>query len=75
MFPEQSAQAAEDVKAQVAVPIHWAKFDLTYHYWKEPIERFTKAAEAKSYQVAAPKIGQIFGVDKLPQEKWWRSVK
>ncbi len=75
MFPEQSAQAAEDVKAKVAVPIHWAKFDLAYHDWKDPIERFTRAAADKSYQVATPKIGQIFGVDNLPQEKWWQSVK
>ncbi|TCP93223.1 L-ascorbate metabolism protein UlaG (beta-lactamase superfamily) [Cricetibacter osteomyelitidis] len=75
MFPEQSAQAVEDVKAKVAVPIHWAKFDLAYHNWKEPIERFTKAAEGKSYEVATPKIGQVFSLDNLPKEKWWEKAK
>ncbi|MDO4248648.1 MAG: MBL fold metallo-hydrolase, partial [Neisseria sp.] len=75
MFPEQSAQAAAEVGAKVAVPIHWAKFDLAYHNWKDPIERFTQAAQGKPYQVATPKIGQIFGTDNLPQEKWWQGVK
>ncbi|MDG2951495.1 MBL fold metallo-hydrolase [Exercitatus varius] len=75
MFPEQSAQAAEEVKAKVVVPIHWAKFDLAYHNWKDPIERFTKAAADKSYQVATPKIGQTFDMNNLPQEKWWQSVQ
>ncbi|WP_312267141.1 MBL fold metallo-hydrolase [Neisseria sp.] len=75
MFPEQSAQAAAEVGAKVAVPIHWAKFDLAYHNWKDPIDRFTRAAQGKPYQVATPKIGQIFGTDNPPQEKWWQGVK
>ena len=43
MTPEESAQAARDVRASRIVPIHWAKFDLAFHPWTEPIERLIKA--------------------------------
>ncbi|MCP1771893.1 L-ascorbate metabolism protein UlaG (beta-lactamase superfamily) [Neisseria perflava] len=77
MQPEQSVQAALDVGAKAAMPIHWAKFDLSFHPWKEPIERFVPAAAAKNLPLATPKIGQVFHLDinALPQEKWWESVK
>ncbi len=75
MFPEQSAQALSDIHAKVGVPIHWAKFDLSFHTWKDPINRFTQAAQGKPYQVATPKIGEVFGMDDLPKDRWWEGVK
>ncbi|MBK9760704.1 MAG: hypothetical protein IPO90_12210 [Flavobacteriales bacterium] len=41
MFPEETAQAALDVRATVLMPIHWGKFALGLHPWKESIERGT----------------------------------
>lgn len=38
------AQAAVDLNARVLMPIHWAKFSLAMHTWKEPVERLTKRA-------------------------------
>ena len=75
MTPEQAAQAAADIRAQVAVPIHWGKFDLAYHTWKDPIQRFLQAAANQPYQTATPQIGQVFDLQNLPQGKWWESVK
>ena len=74
-FPEQGVQALKDVGATKAMPIHWGKFDLAEHHWKNPIERFTKAAEPAGFDIATPKIGQIFNIENLPKEKWWESVK
>lgn len=71
MSPEQAAQAAHDLQTKIAVPIHWAKFDLAYHSWQDPIKRFL-AADDQPFQTATPKIGQTFTLDNLPQEKWWR---
>lgn len=71
MLPEESIQAALDLHSSVVVPIHWAKFDLAFHPWKEPIERFTKAAEGKSLRVGTPQIGQTFSLASLPQKRWW----
>ena len=75
MTPEQSLQAAQEVRASAVMPVHWAKFDLAYHGWKEPIERFMSAAEGKPLQTATPKIGEVFHIERLPQERWWESVK
>lgn len=74
--PEQAAQAARDVKAMKVMPIHWGKFDLSDHPWKEPIERFLRAAQLHSLDVATPRIGQVFQMGQpLPKEKWRESVQ
>ncbi len=75
MLPEEAVRAAVDLRARVAMPIHWAKFDLAYHSWREPMERFTAAAKNTSLQVASPKIGQTFTLDALPQSHWWEGVR
>jgi len=73
MLPEQSAQAAEDVKARFVVPIHWGKFKLSFHPWIEPIERFLKASENKSFQTLTPKPNEvIFLSENNLINYWWR---
>ena len=71
MSPEEAVQAALDLQTPIAVPIHWGKFDLAYHTWRDPIIRFLAAAQDKSLITATPKIGQTFTLEQLPQEKWW----
>jgi L-ascorbate metabolism protein UlaG (beta-lactamase superfamily) len=71
MFPEQSVQASIICKAKIVMPIHWGKYDLSIHPWKEPIERFVKEAKHKKIKITTPKIGEIFTIKKLPNEKWW----
>ncbi|OOF55863.1 MBL fold metallo-hydrolase [Rodentibacter genomosp. 2] len=73
--PEESVQALKDIQATKAMPIHWGKFDLANHPWKEPIERFLAAAESANFDIATPKIGQIFHIEDLPKEKWWEAVR
>lgn len=75
MKPEQSVQAALDVRARMVVPIHWAKYDLALHEWREPIERFTAAAKEQPLQVATPRIGEVFDYRSPPQRDWWRAVR
>jgi len=72
LFPEQGVQASFDVKAKTALPIHWGKFSLSSHSWKEPIERFTKEAKKRNLTIATPLIGQTFIIEgDLPNENWW----
>jgi len=59
MMPEQTAQAGIDVKARVLMPIHWGKFSLAMHTWKEPIERLTVKAEELGVPLLTPRIGSI----------------
>lgn len=73
MLPEQSAQAAEDANAKMVVPIHWGKFKLSIHPWIEPVERFLKASEKKSFQTLIPKPNEIITLaEQAEMNYWWR---
>jgi L-ascorbate metabolism protein UlaG (beta-lactamase superfamily) len=74
MFPEESVQAGKDVQAKVIMPVHWAKFDLAPHQWKEPIERFVSAAKKEEIQITTPFIGETFFLKNIPQHKWWEEI-
>ncbi|WP_066108761.1 MBL fold metallo-hydrolase [Gallibacterium salpingitidis] len=77
MTPEQSYQAAIDLHAKAVMPIHWAKYDLAFHPWKEPIERYLTAAKEAPFLIVTPKIGETYRLSEAEnfQEKWWRMVK
>lgn len=73
MMPEQTAQAAVDLKARLLLPVHWAKFSLAMHAWDEPIERVLQKAGELKMPVATPMIGEpLYLGDNLPDDKWWR---
>lgn len=74
MMPEETAQAAVDLKAHLAMPIHWGAFTLAYHDWMEPVERMSKKAKELNVQVATPRVGEVFPIKStnIPQEKWWQ---
>ena len=73
MLPSQSVQAALDVKADAALPIHWGAFALAAHAWDEPVEWFCLAAAEANLRTLTPQIGQAveFGSSTYP---WWRGV-
>ena len=83
MFPEETAQAAKDLNADpalagqvVLMPIHWGKFALGLHPWKESIERVTKKAEEMKLPLLTPRIGRIVTkLDPSSSEKWWEGLK
>ena len=75
MVPEESAQAGLDVNAKVVLPIHWGKFNLAFHPWKEPVERFSAEANKLGIQFVTPIPGQEIRADEdLPQDKWWQNI-
>ncbi|MDN5202005.1 MBL fold metallo-hydrolase [Fulvivirgaceae bacterium BMA10] len=73
MFPEETAQAAEDVKSELLIPIHWGSFKLAHHHWTDPIERVAKKASELNVSLATPKIGEpiILGKEDYPRKEWW----
>lgn len=79
MLPEQSVQAVLDINAKYVLPVHWGKFDLSIHPWKEPIQRFLKESKKHDIVTLTPKIGQVFNLNNAPtpetQGKWWEGVK
>ncbi|HMC97525.1 MAG TPA: MBL fold metallo-hydrolase [Flavobacteriales bacterium] len=76
MMPEETAQAAVDVKANVLMPIHWAKFSLALHPWKEPVERVLVRAGELEVPVLTPRIGDIVtDADLSRGTHWWEGLK
>jgi L-ascorbate metabolism protein UlaG (beta-lactamase superfamily) len=72
MFPEETAQAHLDVKGGLLMPIHWGKFDLSLHTWKESVNRLTKKAEEENIQLFTPEIGEtVFVPCSEELGAWW----
>ncbi len=76
MFPEETVQAALDVRANMLMPVHWGKFALGLHPWKESIERVTVKAEEMGLPLLTPRIGLIVNLfDKGASEAWWKQLR
>ncbi|RYF99288.1 MAG: MBL fold metallo-hydrolase, partial [Chitinophagaceae bacterium] len=72
MFPEQTVQAAIDLKARVLMPVHWGKFSLSMHPWNEPINRVTDEAEKRQVPIVTPRLGETTILNKETiSQKWW----
>ena len=70
--PEEAVQAAQAVRAKVSTPVHWAGFKLAPHDWRDPVQRFVKAAEQTNLTIAIPEIGQrMTSESPLPVSPWW----
>ncbi len=75
MMPEETAQAAVDLRSKLFMPIHWGAFTLAFHDWTDPAERVTRAAKKLNQPVTTPKIGQpiVIGATDYPTTKWWEN--
>ncbi|WP_316820168.1 MBL fold metallo-hydrolase [Pedobacter gandavensis] len=72
MFPEQTVQAAVDLKAKVLLPVHWGKFTLAMHDWNEPVIRAVKKAEELNLKISTPMLGEAIVLDEnYPLKKWY----
>jgi L-ascorbate metabolism protein UlaG (beta-lactamase superfamily) len=76
MMPEETVQAHQDLGGQLLMPIHWGKFTLSLHSWKEPVERISKAAAANSVQLLTPVAGEIMVIpSRTVDSDWWEQYK
>lgn len=74
--PEEALQANLDLGGGPVLPIHWATFDLAFHSWGEPIERFRRAAERTGTHWLAPMVGERIELAALRADTgdptpWW----
>lgn len=56
MMPEETAQAALDLKAKILIPVHRAKFALSLHPRNEPIERVLQKGQELGVIITTPMI-------------------
>lgn len=74
LMPKDGVKAFHDLRAKRYFPIHWGMFALSTHPWFEPIELIHQASKEEGFQLLAPRIGEVFGMQH-PVEAWWMSVK
>jgi L-ascorbate metabolism protein UlaG (beta-lactamase superfamily) len=74
MMPEETVQAAIDLKGKLMMPIHWGAFTLAMHTWIDPITRVTAAAREKGVQITTPRIGEpvLLQQSDFPHSEWWK---
>lgn len=72
MMPEETVQAAVDLRARLLLPVHWGKFSLALHPWDEPVKRVLEKAKELDMKVTTPMIGEpvILG-EAHPDKHWW----
>lgn len=72
MTPEETVQAAKDLKAKVLFPVHWGKFVLSSHPWNEPVKRVTAEANKRKQEYVCPMIGEAYTIEEIFfQQEWW----
>lgn len=75
MMPEESVQASVDLKAKVYMPVHWAKFRLALHPWREPVVRALAHAAKLNVVATTPRIGEVIYLDNIPATtSWWTDL-
>ncbi|MBW3129438.1 MBL fold metallo-hydrolase [Hymenobacter profundi] len=78
MLPEQSVQAALDLRSRRMLPVHWAAFSESLHPWTEPVERALAEATRRDLPLTTPRLGEpilVTTTTQWPTAPWWRLVK
>ena len=65
MSPEEAVQAALDLRAKLAVPIHWGAYLLGDEPPEEPPQRFAEEARRRGLKVRVLYPGEIFRLDRF----------
>ncbi|KKY90633.1 beta-lactamase [Enterobacter cloacae] len=74
MQPDETAQAAVDIKAKAVVPGHNGRFVLAKHTWDDPLIQLTRASKDKNYRLLTPEPGEPVDVSSATQHfrEWWK---
>lgn len=60
MMPEESVQAALDLKAKQMLPVHNSAFSLSIHSWNEPLNRAYAEADKRQFSILKVIPGESF---------------
>lgn len=74
MFPHEFPVAAKELKAKLAMPMHWAVFDLAMHPWKESITMVAEEAKKADLPLFTPMMGEIAYPGKTQTCPWWQDL-
>jgi L-ascorbate metabolism protein UlaG (beta-lactamase superfamily) len=76
-LPEETLQAAVDLKAKRLFPVHSSKFVMANHPWDEPLARVTELNKRLRIPLITPIIGEIVNLKDSTQSfsTWWVGLK
>jgi L-ascorbate metabolism protein UlaG (beta-lactamase superfamily) len=77
MFPEQAAQAAEDLRTTALLPAHVGRFSIAAHDWDEPLKQIAQASQGRPYHLLTPHLGGLVRLDEPTQQfpRWWERLQ
>ncbi len=71
-LPNQVLDAQADLKGRKLLPIHWGKYLLSLHSWKDPMEKLFFYNKEKNMEIITPLIGDIVNIiTKFQNNNWW----
>jgi L-ascorbate metabolism protein UlaG (beta-lactamase superfamily) len=76
MFPEEAAQAADELGARALMPAHVGRFSIAAHDWDEPFNRIQQTSRQRTWKLLTPEIGEAVDLSDQDQtfKKWWKST-
>lgn len=76
MLPEETLQAAKDLRAKSLYPVHSSKFALALHSWDEPLKKLSDLSDSEDIPLITPVIGEVVYLDDHTQKfsKWWETI-
>ena len=74
MMLEETAQAADDLRARSVLPGHAGRFVLAKHSWDDPYQRLAAASEGREWRLVTLMLGEpVWVADKTQSfNAWWR---
>ncbi|HPG07247.1 MAG: MBL fold metallo-hydrolase [Saprospiraceae bacterium] len=75
--PEDTLQAALDLKAKRLFPVHSSKFALAAHAWDDPLRRISELCKSNGVPLVTPMIGEPVDLNNPNQQfkEWWTPVR
>lgn len=73
MTPEETADAAELLRAKLLLPAHVGRFAMGVHPWDDPFKRIAAAGANRDFRLLMPRIGEPVWLDGSTQHfsEWW----
>ena len=77
MLPEHLGETMHALGAKRILTVHHAKFALSMHPWKEPLEHAKRLRDEEDFPILMPRIGQIvrYTDSTFTTDDWWEHLR
>lgn len=77
MLPEHLGETMHSLGAKRILTVHHAKFALSMHPWKEPLEHAKHLRDEEGFPILMPRIGQIvrYTDSTFTTDDWWEHLR